>query len=536
MQEGLINFNLPKNQSSIIKVIGVGGAGGNAIEHMFQEGIQGVDYIICNTDNQALERSSIPTKIQIGQSGLGAGSRPEVGRQAAIDEVEKIKDALSSNTKMLFVTAGMGGGTGTGAAPVVAQIAQQLGILTVGIVTTPYKFEGPKRRERAELGIVELQKYVDALIVISNDKLRELYGDTPVTKAFAIADDILTIAARSIAEIITVATSINLDFEDVNTVMRNSGRVLMGYGKASGENRAIDAISMALESPLLNDNSIKGTNKILLYILSNEENELTQDEIDIICETVQEEAGNGVDLFFGYSLDENLDCDVSITLIATGINGSGNQKKQVQSTDLYSSDLGSNPFGSFNNDDLGRSSLNNNFDDNFISNNFENHTFEEDSFNGNSYINNGFANVKGINNSQIGNNLYENDIDSFFNNASFRPEIESSNKDDSVNVLNDPPIEQFSAEDIERTIHNNLDAKEKKYDDRLSKLRSLSLDIELTPEKVDLYEKEPAYKRSRVILEEVTPSDEVLVSGTTLDKNNDLVKNKANSYIYPTVD
>ena len=253
----LIKFELPKDQSSIIKVIGVGGGGSNAVNHMYNMGIKGVDFLICNTDNQSLDLSPVPNKIQLGKSlteGRGAGAKPEIGLKSALESIEEVRELLSKNTKMVFITAGMGGGTGTGAAPVIAKLAKEMGILTVGIVTVPFAFEGRRRREQAETGINELKKHVDTLLIISNDKLREIYSNMSLTNAFGKADDVLTTAAKGISEIITVTGYINVDFEDVKTVMTNGGAAIMGSAYAEGENRALKAIEGALNSPLLNDN------------------------------------------------------------------------------------------------------------------------------------------------------------------------------------------------------------------------------------------------------------------------------------------
>lgn len=317
----MLTFDSPKEQSSIIKVLGVGGGGGNAVNHMFSQGIQGVDFILCNTDVQALENSPIPTKIQLGTSlteGRGAGSKPEVGRNAAIEDIEKIKEALSTNTKMLFITAGMGGGTGTGAAPVIAQAAYEMDILTVGIVTIPFGFEGRRRRQLAEAGIAEMKKYVDTILVISNDKLRELHGDLKLSEAFGQADNILTTAAKGIAEIITVTGYINVDFEDVKTVMKGSGVAIMGAGIAEGENRARVATEMALNSPLLNDNNIFGASDMLLYIATGADSEISMDEVSEITEYIIDQTGDQCDVIWGSGTDKSLGNAISITLIATG--------------------------------------------------------------------------------------------------------------------------------------------------------------------------------------------------------------------------
>jgi len=313
----MLKFDLPKNQSSIIKVIGIGGGGSNAVSHMFQQGIEGVDFIICNTDNQALESSPIPTKIQLGSKGLGAGSIPDVGRESAVENIEDIKQILDKNTKMLFITAGMGGGTGTGAAPVIAKAAREMDILTVGIVTIPFSFEGRKRKIQADAGIEELRDNVDSLLIICNDKLREVHGDLKLSEAFRKADNILTVAAKGIAEIITVTGYINVDFEDVKTVMKDSGTALMGSAMAEGEDRALKAIEEALASPLLNDNQIKGTDNILLYLSSGDE-ELTMDEVTEITDYIQQEAGLNAEIIWGNGIDNTLGNNISITLVATG--------------------------------------------------------------------------------------------------------------------------------------------------------------------------------------------------------------------------
>jgi cell division protein FtsZ len=313
----MLKFEMPKNQSSIIKVIGVGGGGSNAVTHMFRQGIRGVDFVICNTDCQALETSPVPLKVQLGKTGLGAGSIPEVARNAATENIENLRKILESNTKMVFITAGMGGGTGTGAAPVIASLAKELGILTVGIVTLPFSFEGRKRTLQAMTGVEELKKSVDTLLIICNDKLRELEGDLKLSEAFNKADNILTVAAKGIAEIITVTGYINVDFEDVKTVMKESGKAIMGSGMAGGENRALEAVQMALTSPLLDDSNIRGASNILLYISSGKE-EITLDEVMEITDYIQHEAGSSADIIWGNGTDENLDDKISITLIATG--------------------------------------------------------------------------------------------------------------------------------------------------------------------------------------------------------------------------
>ena len=308
---------LYEKPANYIKVIGVGGGGGNAVNHMLEEGIQGVDFVLCNTDYQALMRSTVPTKIHLGKRQLGAGNDPAVGREAALSSEEEIDKILDENTQMAFVTAGMGGGTGTGAAPVVARIAKEKGILTVGIVTIPFECEGRRRKQQAQAGIEELKKHVDTLIVISSDKLRDTYGNMKLTDAFKKADDVLATAAKGIAEIITVTGYVNVDFEDVKTVMRDSGKAIMGTGRAKGENRAEEAIKLAINSPLLNDSNIDGAKNILIYITSGSD-EVSLDEVVEITEYAQTVCGNGSDVIWGNGVDESLGEDISVTLIATG--------------------------------------------------------------------------------------------------------------------------------------------------------------------------------------------------------------------------
>ena len=306
-----------ENRRNFIKVVGIGGGGSNAVNHMFSEGIQGVDFILCNTDYQALERSSVATKVHLGKRSLGAGNIPAEGRSAAMETVDELREILSDDTKMIFITAGMGGGTGTGAAPVVASVARELDILTVGIVTMPFSFEGKRRRQQALDGIAELRKYVDALLVISNDKLRTEYGNMKLSEAFKKADDVLKTAAKGIAEIITVPGYVNVDFKDVNTVMRSSGKAIMGSGYAEGEGRALAAAEMAVHSPLLDDSDIKGAKNILVYIASGSE-EVSLDEVTEIVEYIQDETGRCSDVIWGNGEDLSIGTGISVTLIATG--------------------------------------------------------------------------------------------------------------------------------------------------------------------------------------------------------------------------
>ncbi|MGB5645625.1 MAG: cell division protein FtsZ [Muriicola sp.] len=317
-----ISFDLPKNQSNVIKVIGVGGGGSNAINYMFQAGINGVDFVICNTDSQALQNSAVPNKIQLGVSlteGLGAGANPDVGEQAAVESMEEIKTMLDTTTKMIFITAGMGGGTGTGAAPVIAKLAKEMDILTVGIVTMPFQFEGKMRCQQAQKGIERLRDHVDSLIIINNNKLREVYGNLGFKAGFSKADEVLATAARGIAEVITHHYTQNIDLRDAKTVLSNSGTAIMGSSMASGSSRATEAIMTALDSPLLNDNKITGAKNVLLLIVSGTK-EITIDEIGEINDHIQIEAGHGANIIMGVGEDEALGEAIAVTVIATGFN------------------------------------------------------------------------------------------------------------------------------------------------------------------------------------------------------------------------
>ncbi len=319
------------SQVSIIKVIGVGGGGTNAVTHMYNLGIRGVDFAVCNTDQQSLDLSQVPTKIQLGPMltvGRGAGNNPEMGKKACLESTEDLQQFLDDNTKMLFITAGMGGGTGTGAGPILAKVAREMGILTVGIVTLPFSFEGPRRGKHAQEGIEQLKQNIDALIVVSNDKLRQIYGNLPMSSAFSHADNVLATAAKGIAEIITVPGYINVDFEDVNFVMKDSGVAIMGSATAGGEDRAKRVIENALNSPLLEDNDIRGARHILLNITTGRNPEITMDEVGIITEYIQQEAGH-TDLIWGSCVDDSLNDQINVTIIATGF-GTGYKERNEE--------------------------------------------------------------------------------------------------------------------------------------------------------------------------------------------------------------
>jgi len=338
MTDNSYSFDIPKHRKSIIKVIGVGGGGSNAVNHMYNQGIRDVEFIICNTDAQALTTSPIPNRLQIGEhltQGLGAGANPEKGMNAALESKEDIRDLLSDSTKMVFITAGMGGGTGTGAAPVIAKVARDLGILTVGIVTVPFGFEGRKKMEQAEAGVNELKANCDTVLVILNDKLREIYGNLSIRDAFAQADNILTTAAKGIAEIITVPGYVNVDFEDVKTVMSNSGSAVMGSSITKGENRARRAAEEALTSPLLNEKEIHGAQKVLLSIISGEEAELQMDELAEITDYIMEMAGDEAEVIFGHGIDPELGECIRVTVIATGFDHQNESIRVKKSTVIH---------------------------------------------------------------------------------------------------------------------------------------------------------------------------------------------------------
>ncbi|MFI5134245.1 MAG: cell division protein FtsZ [Chitinophagales bacterium] len=341
-----IQFDLPNQEhSSIIKVVGVGGGGGNAVNHMFRQGIVGVNFVVANTDHQALEVSPVPNKIQLGKNlteGRGAGMNPEIGRRSAIESLDDLKAFLERSTKMLFITAGMGKGTGTGGAPVIAKLAKEMGILTVGLVTSPFSAEGPRRFQQAQEGISELKNHVDTLIVISNDKLREIHGNLTLSAAFAQADNILANAAKSIAEIITVPGYVNVDFEDVNTVMRNSGVAIMGMASFEGENRAIKSVEAAINSPLLNDSDIKGAKNILVNITSGTV-EVTLDEVSEITEYIQRESGYETNIIWGNCYNESLGEKLLVTVIATGFEAAPNQRKDLAKKDRVKFSLHDEP-------------------------------------------------------------------------------------------------------------------------------------------------------------------------------------------------
>ncbi len=483
-------FNFKQEEPSIIKVIGVGGGGSNAVTHMYKQGIVGVDFAICNTDSQAMELSPVPTRIQLGPSvsaGLGAGSQPQRGKQACLESIDDVKRYLENGTKMLFITAGMGGGTGTGAAPIIAKTAQEMGILTVAIVTLPFTFEGKKRVTQGIDGLEELKKNVDTIIVISNDKLRQIYGNMSVSHAFAQADNILTTAAKGIAEIITVPGYVNVDFEDVNTVMRGSGVAIMGIGLAEGDNRALKAVDAALSSPLLEDNNIQGAKHILVNITSGTK-EVTMDEIFSVTEFVQEEAGEGANLIWGNCYDDTLGDKVAVTVIATG----------------FESRLAPNA-------QHGRN-------DGKIVVSLDEDTVKKDKKP--DFFGFGFENTEGS------NSVIEFESERF---SKPKSPVFNSQQTTPTPAPQHAKIEDKSSEEDRRRRLVQEQA-------RRERLRSSVNTLKLSnPQTIIEMENEPAYLRRGVKLESVQHSSEKMMSGWSIDENDEL-KTSGNSFLHDNVD
>ncbi len=514
MNSDMINFDLPKNQSSDIKVLGVGGGGSNAVNYMFKQGIEGVDFIVCNTDSQALDCSPVPNKIQLGVSlteGRGAGSIPAVGKNAAIEDLDRIRELLEKNTKMLFITAGMGGGTGTGAAPVIAKACKDLNILTVGIVTIPFAFEGRKRRLQAEEGIKELKENVDALIVICNDKLRELYGNLSVTDAFSKADNVLTTAAKGIAEIITLTGGVNVDFADVRTVMSNSGVAIMGSGSAEGEDRAIKAVETALASPLLNDNNIRGASNVLLNILSGKE-EILMDEITEITDYIQTEAGSTADIIWGYGKDESLGNKINVILVATGFgeNSDLGYNLEIKPTQKKVVNLENN----VPQKEEPRKEADHGIT--FVTK----MTTQQQSSSG----------QKEERKDKPGNPL-QFEIQTTTKDNTFKPNFINQKQDDDI-----VGSEKSAVETPEPTPSHDAGSMKTKALEREQRLRELSLKLK-TPEGLLDMEKEPAYLRRNVPLNKVPASDESHISRYTLFEGDGKTQIKSNnSFLHDNVD
>ncbi len=541
-----MQFEMLKEKSSIIKVIGVGGGGGNAVNHMYRQGITGVDFIICNTDAQALELSPIPNKVQLGASlteGMGAGSIPEVGKNSAIENIEDIKQMLGSNTKMLFITAGMGGGTGTGASPIIAKAAKELDILTVGIITTPFSFEGKRRKTQAEEGLEEFKKYVDSYLVISNDRLREIFGNLTLGSAFAQADDILTTAAKGIAEIITIPGYINVDFKDVRTVMKESGVAIMGSYAAEGENRALRAVEGALASPLLKDNEIEGARYILLNISSGAK-EVTMDEVSIITDFIQQEAGLAADLIWGNCTDESLGEKLSVTIIATGFQTMEEravEKSQVRKVSLLTPD--SAPMVKPVNTNT------------FIENKKEEYSVEEPVLKAEESQVDLFAGYfqsqpKTEENQPVVSDLVRHSLAEESQKEEIKtdePSFEFEMKlADAEAFYSEKPVEEVKqAEPIPEPQAVNLDENRsdesieeqlRKSKERILRLKDLSMKLRTTNGLQEL-ENEPAYKRKQMSLQQVPHSSESQVSRFTLSNEDGITEIRPNnSFLHDNVD
>ncbi len=493
MAEDLMNFDLPVDRSSIIKVVGVGGGGGNAVNHMFRKGIQDVNFVVCNTDAQALANSPVTVKLQLGESlteGRGAGNKPEIGRQAAIESIEDIADILGGNTKMVFITAGMGGGTGTGAAPIIAKAAKEMGLLTVAIVTIPFRFEGDRRINQAIEGINEIEKYVDSLLVINNEKLREVCGNLKFSEAFSYADDILATGAKGIAEIITVPGYINVDFADVETVLTNSGVALMGTGTAEGEDRAVKAVQQALTSPLLNDNDINGTENILLNITSGN-NEITMDEIGEIADFVNSEVGSSPNIIWGTGFDEKLGESISITIIATGFESTSipelYAKKTTKKT-ITLEDSKANP----------------------VRKKTPNIKFEEEV-------------------------VSEDDTSLEFTQRTLDFDIKKERKPDSEKFV----VLQEPDEDTEVAVETKQSEILKKLHESRERMKERRMDSSQIKDHIDEIESEPAYKRKNLNIEQPVHSKDSKVSRYSLkddEESDGIILNPNNSYLHDNVD
>ncbi len=525
----MIQFDLPKEKSSIIKVFGIGGGGSNAVNYMYSQGIQGVNYVICNTDNQALETSPVPNKIQLGSSisqGLGAGSKPEVGREATEEAIDQLEEILQSNTKMAFITAGMGGGTGTGGAPVVARIAKDMGILTVAIVTMPFAFEGKKRRLQAEAGIDALRSEVDALLIISNDRLRQIHGNLKVSEAFFKADDILATAAKGIAEIITVTGYINVDFKDVETIMRDSGVALMGTGMASGENRAVKAVEAAMNSPLLNDNDIRGAKNVLLNITSGTD-EISMDEMGEITDFVQDAIGIEPEkVIMGLSENTSLTENVSVTLIATGFESNKERQEKEERVKRVVHTLG-------------KEEKNSEIEKEVVA---EEPEKEEPTmpFLMTEQLDAAPEPVKPEEVKEQPQFLFDFSAESATEKQEDITEFELK-QTNTAEDLQQPKTES-NAEPVSDAFHlsNNhiqdVGEYQRKHADRLKRLQSFSLKFK-TNDEVEKLENEPAYVRKQVELEEAPASDQSEVSRFSLGENEEgIVELKDNTYLHGNVD
>lgn len=540
----VLKFNDTSNNENSIKVIGVGGGGSNAVDNMFREGIKDVDFIVANTDAQAMEQSAVPVKIQLGERGKGAGNRPDVGRDAATESAAEIEEMLSDGTEMIFITAGMGGGTGTGGAPVIASIARQLGILNVGIVTMPFSFEGPRRKRQAEQGIQELRKYVDTVLLIMNDKIRELHQDMKMSEAFKQADNILTTAAKGIAELVTKPGYINVDFEDVKSVMKDGGKALMSSATADGDNRALDCAEAVLTSPLLADNTIKGAENILLYLASSSENEMSINEMNDITDYIKAESGIESDLIFGTSIDDSLENSIRITLVATGFDQKkDNHEKTVIRIPLNKDQEKDTTAPSVAEPD--DSTIETEAEDksqHYSSDYTEDETESEPSEN------------------RVVHDLFSNKTD----NKSYddEPELKNSSaseeedKDQNENESNDHTKEQedsdmfpgevgtgggfrFTTRKKETRQDQENDPHDKKARERIERIQQgRKIKRPLTETERDEMEKVPAFKRKNIGMDNTPESDEENDPEYVLGKNqnNETILKKNNGYIHKNID
>ena len=544
-----IDFQMPKNQSSQIKVMGIGGGGSNAVNYMFEHGINGVDFVICNTDAQALDASPVPIKIQLGidlTEGLGAGSNPEVGRKAAEESSDKITELLDANTKMLFITAGMGGGTGTGAAPVIAEIAKEKDILTVGVVTVPFATEGGYRRQYADEGITELKKYVDTLLVIDNEKLIEVYGDLTFTSAFAKANEVLNTATKGIAEVISQHLIVNIDLNDARKVLENSGTAVMGQAKVEGENRAIEAVIQALDSPLLNDNDITGAQQVLLKIVTGDgDGEIKMSELAKIKNKIQEAAGRNVNIIEGIGIDSNLGMAISVTVIATGFEEKRKPKgpKTVKLDednfdDIVVKDIDSDikievkdsaqqtlllddeiSFDLSKDRKEQEDLLNEQIDSDIDLNNIEKTTFDLEDISNLDSLNCQHESAKEV----ISSIMYEDDLND--------EEKRSDTKLDNQSPLETSNLNTFENSQINKEVMK-IESRE-----REERLRNISMKLR-TPSGLTSLEDVPAYKRNNIEISETPHSSESEISTFSLTNedstNAELRKN--NSFLHDNVD
>ncbi|RPG52882.1 MAG: cell division protein FtsZ [Flavobacteriales bacterium TMED84] len=536
-------FQLPKNQSSVIKVLGVGGGGSNAVNYMHSNGIKGVDFVVCNTDSQALEASQVPVKIQLGAElteGLGAGSNPDIGKKAAEESIDRINELLDSNTKMLFITAGMGGGTGTGAAPVIAEVAKQKGILTVGVVTNPFSTEGGNRKKYAKDGLVELRKSVDTLLIINNDKLIEVYGDLTLSKAFAKANEVLNTATKGIAEVISQHLLVNIDLNDARRVLQNSGTAVMGQSEASGENRAIEAVEGALDSPLLNDNDIFGAEQVLLKIVTGPgDDEIKMSELNKIKSKIQQAAGNDVNIIEGVGIDNDLESSISVTVIATGFE----QKIDKDPVKINLSD--SNNIEDYitkekvaEDEDKKIEILQTkifNFDNEVLVQEIS--TSDENNINNKSFVDENkiiFELDSEIKPDHISNAELIKEEVNIDNPAVIIDEIKNEdNLSDNNFEKND--ITDSSKTEIDKNV-SSISNKSLESREREERLREISKKLR-TPSGLTYLEEQPAYKRNNVTLENVPKSDKEDTTNFTLEQNGeDITLKKNNSFLHDNVD